>query len=164
MRERGPAEAQPDRASPCPSTSSTRPSASPPSSRPSFAEPTGEKPFTYAYKPTEGQPTSRGAVTARKVRIENARPFAGRLSLDAEGLAVARWKSAVRDFWDEAQTLALGHPKAAELVKEVTGASRDIMGEAADALLNRRAASSTSGARSPMPPATGRWRSPTAAR
>jgi hypothetical protein len=33
----------------------------------------------------------------------------------------------VRDFWDEAQTLALGHPETAELVKQVTGASRVVV-------------------------------------
>jgi hypothetical protein len=33
----------------------------------------------------------------------------------------------VRDFWDEAQTLALGHPETAELVKAVTGAARVVV-------------------------------------
>ncbi len=57
----------------------------------------------------------------RTVRIENARPIAGALSLDVEGVAVVRRPTAVRDFWDEAQTLALGHPETAQLVKDVTG-------------------------------------------
>jgi hypothetical protein len=33
----------------------------------------------------------------------------------------------VRDFWDEAQTLALGHPEAAEIVRAATGASRVVV-------------------------------------
>jgi hypothetical protein len=33
----------------------------------------------------------------------------------------------VRDFWDEAQTLALGHPETAKLVKSVTGAARVVV-------------------------------------
>ncbi len=33
----------------------------------------------------------------------------------------------MRDFWDEAQTLALGHPETAELVKAVTGAARVVV-------------------------------------
>jgi hypothetical protein len=92
-----------------------------------FAVRTGEKPYAYAYPPPEGTPSSRGAHEARTVRIENARPIAGKLSLDVEGVAVARRRTAVKDFWDEAQTLALGHPEAAQLVKDVTGASRVVV-------------------------------------
>lgn len=92
-----------------------------------FELPGAEKPFSYAYPPPEGMPWSRGATRAQTVRIENARPFAGTLSLDVEGLAVVRRPSAVRDFWDEAQTLALGHPETAQLVKDVTGASRVVV-------------------------------------
>jgi hypothetical protein len=44
-----------------------------------------------------------------------------------EGFAVVGHRSAVRDFWDPAQTLALGHPETAELVKTVTGASRVVV-------------------------------------
>jgi hypothetical protein len=61
------------------------------------------------------------------VRIENARAFAGGLSLDVQGAALVRARSAVGDFWDEAQTLALGHPETAELVKQVTGAKRVVV-------------------------------------
>jgi hypothetical protein len=102
-----------------------------------FSEPTGEKPFTYTYEPPQGAPWSNGVYLPRTVRIENARPIAGRLSLDVEGLAVVRRPSAVRDFWDEAQTLALGHPEAAQLVKDVTGASRVVV---FDHTLRRRTA------------------------
>jgi hypothetical protein len=59
--------------------------------------------------------------------LENARPIAGELRLDVEGVAVVRRPSAVRDFWDEAQTLALGHPETAQLVKDVTGATRVVV-------------------------------------
>lgn len=48
--------------------------------------------------------------------IANARPIADRFSLDVEGFAVVRHRSAVRDFWGEARTLALGHPEAADLL------------------------------------------------
>jgi hypothetical protein len=36
-------------------------------------------------------------------------------------------RTAVRDFWDDAQTLALGHPEVAEIVKAATGASRVVV-------------------------------------
>ncbi len=76
--------------------------------------------------PTASLPT-RGDYASRKVRIENARPFADRLSLDVEGIAVAPSPTAVRDYFDEAQLLALGHPETVELVKQVTGASRVVV-------------------------------------
>jgi hypothetical protein len=38
-----------------------------------------------------------------------------------------RHETGVADFWDEAQTMALGHPETADLVKAVTGASRVVV-------------------------------------
>jgi hypothetical protein len=92
-----------------------------------FVQPLDEKLFSYAYEPPEGLPWTNSDYHGQTVRIENARPFANRLSLDVEGVAVVRRPSAVRDFWDEAQTLALGHPETADLVKDVTGASRVVV-------------------------------------
>jgi hypothetical protein len=102
-----------------------------------FVQPLEEKLFSYAYEPPEGLPWTNSDYHGQRVRIENARPFASRLSLDVEGVAVVRRPSAVRDFWDEAQTLALGHPETAELVKDVTGASRVVV---FDHTLRRRSA------------------------
>lgn len=101
-----------------------------------FAERGGEKPYAYVGEAPAGVPQSRGDYRSRTVRLENARPVAGRFSLDVEGFALARHASAVRDFWDEAQTLALGHPETAQLVKDVTGASRVVV---FDHTLRRRA-------------------------
>ena len=117
-----------------------------------FAERAGEKPYTYAYQPPEGVAATNAVSAARTVRIESARAIADELSLDVQGLAVVGHRSAVRDFWDEAQTLALGHPETAQLVKDVTGASRVVV---FDHTLRRRAdgtADRTVGA--PRQPAT----------
>ena len=92
-----------------------------------FAEHSNDKPYAYVGTPPEGVPETRGDYRPHSVHIENARPIAARLSLDVEGLAVARHVSAVGDFWDEAQTLALGHPETAQLVQHVTGASRVVV-------------------------------------
>jgi hypothetical protein len=149
-----------------------------------FTERGAEKPFSYTYKPPEGQPATNIVTAAHTVRIENARALGAALSVDVQGFQLVRQQSAVRDFWDEAQTLALGHPETAEIVKVATGAARvvvfdhtlrrrsdgvadrtpgaarqpasrvhvdqtvasgpqrvrDIMGDAAEALLSRRAA------------------------
>ena len=88
-----------------------------------FAVHAAEKPYSYAGEPPAGVPQTRGEHRSHPVRVEDARPIADSLSLDVEGVAVVRRPTAVRDFWDEAQTLALGHPETAQLVKDVTGAS-----------------------------------------
>lgn len=86
-----------------------------------------EKPYTYAATPPEGIPPTRGEYQNHTVRLENIRPVAGALRLDVEGVAMVHRPSAVRDFWDEAQTLALGHPETAQLVKDVTGAAHVVV-------------------------------------
>jgi hypothetical protein len=86
-----------------------------------------ERLYSYAYDPPDGQPRTNIVPDARAVRIEDARPIADELSLDVQGFAVVRHRTAVRNFWDEAQTLALGHPEAAAIVKQATGASRVVV-------------------------------------
>lgn len=118
-----------------------------------FSERTAEKPYVYAGLPPDGEPQARAEYRTRSVRITNARPIADRLSLDVEGIAVVRRPSAVDDLFDEAQTLALGHPETAELVKDVTGASRVVVFDHT----RRRASDSSSDDRAsaqPRPPAT----------
>lgn len=83
--------------------------------------------FSYAYDPPDGGARTNIIPAPRRVAIADARPIAERLSLDVEGFALARSPTAVRDFWDEAQTLGLGHPEAAEIVKAATGASRVVV-------------------------------------
>jgi hypothetical protein len=102
--------------------------------RPSFVEaelnftvPSAEKLFTYTYPPPQDAPQTNIRTEARTVRIHDARPLARALDLDVEGFRVVAHRTAVRDFWDEAQTLALGHPETAELVKAVTGARRVVV-------------------------------------
>ena len=102
-----------------------------------FVTPRADKPYSYTFDPPPGVPASNIAYEAHTVRVENARPIADFLSLDVHGLAVVRHRSAVRDFWDEAQTLALGHPETARLVRDITGASRVVV---FDHTLRRRAA------------------------
>jgi hypothetical protein len=102
-----------------------------------FVAPRADKPYSYTYEPPPGVPASNIAYEPHAVRIRSARDIAGQLSLDVQGVAVAHHRSAVRNFWDEAQTLALGHPETAQLVKDVTGASRVVV---FDHTLRRRSA------------------------
>jgi hypothetical protein len=92
-----------------------------------FAERTAEKAYTYTFKPPEGVPATNIKPYGQKVELLNAREIAGTLDVDVQGFQIVSHHTAVRDFWDEAQTLALGHPEIAELVKAVTGASRVVV-------------------------------------
>lgn len=92
-----------------------------------FAVPAEDKAYVYTFPRGDDGPQTNAAYAQRTVRIENARHFAGRLSLDVEGVAVVDAPTDVQDFWDEAQTLALGHPETAALVAHVTGASRVVV-------------------------------------
>jgi hypothetical protein len=60
-----------------------------------------ERLMNLAYEPPPGVPCSTGAPEPHRVMIYDARSVAGRLSLDSEGLAVVKHRSAVRDFYDE---------------------------------------------------------------
>ena len=92
-----------------------------------FTQPSDEVQYTYAFDPPAGRRRSNIVLDERSVAIADARGLAGELSLDVQGFAIAPHRTAVRDFWDEAQTLALGHPEAAELVKAATGAARVVV-------------------------------------
>ncbi|MGV6874315.1 CmcJ/NvfI family oxidoreductase [Pseudochelatococcus sp. B33] len=92
-----------------------------------FTERGSEKLYSYTFEPPEGVPATNAVTRAHTVPIANARPIASQFSLDTEGFAVVPHRTAVRDFWDEAQTLALGHPEAAEIVKAATGAARVVV-------------------------------------
>jgi hypothetical protein len=92
-----------------------------------FAHPTAEKAYTYTFKPPEGVPATNIRPYAQTVTLENARLLAGSLDVDVQGFQIVSHRTAVRDFWDEAQTMALGHPEVADLVKAVTGAARVVV-------------------------------------
>jgi hypothetical protein len=92
-----------------------------------FAEPSAEKAYTYTYKPPEGVKGSNIVVRSETVTLKNARDIEAGLDVDVQGFQIVSHHTAVRDFWDEAQTLALGHPEVAELVMAVTGASRVVV-------------------------------------
>ncbi len=64
------------------------------------------------------------SFAARKARIANGRLLDSAASLDREGFAMTRHKTAVQDFRDEAEIEAIYYPEMVRLLKEATGASR----------------------------------------
>ena len=91
------------------------------------ARPTGEKLYAYTFKPPEGVAGTNIRAEAHQVRIDNLREAAPDARLDVEGFQLVGHETSVADFWDEAQTMALGHPETAELVKAATGARRVVV-------------------------------------
>ncbi|HJS79286.1 MAG TPA: CmcJ/NvfI family oxidoreductase [Vitreimonas sp.] len=86
-----------------------------------FIEPAGTKPeVAFGYE--SGVAETNALYTPRKVMLQDARrtlPY-----LDAEGFALLRHRSAVGDFWDDAEAESVGRAEAAELVAQATGAKR----------------------------------------
>src|SRR5215469_16023629 len=66
-----------------------------------YLAPMTEKPMNLTYDPPPGMPRSTGVPEPHVMRIHDARPIAGRLTLDGEGLAIVEHRSAVEDFYDE---------------------------------------------------------------
>jgi hypothetical protein len=89
-----------------------------------YLAPMTEQPRNYTYDPPPGIPRSNIVRETRVVPIYNARPVASSLSLDAEGFAVLRRRSAVHDFWDEDELRAVYYPEVEQALKDITGASK----------------------------------------
>lgn len=86
-----------------------------------FIEPEGAKPeVEFGYE--SGVAETNALYVPRKVVLRDARRILPHL--DIEGFALLRQRSAVDDFWDDAQAERVGRIEAAELVKAATGAKR----------------------------------------
>ena len=71
-----------------------------------------------------GMPRSNAIPDEREVAIHSLRPIERELALDGQGFSVVPHKSAVADFYDEAELLRVYYPESAELVRAATGAAR----------------------------------------
>jgi hypothetical protein len=89
-----------------------------------YLAPMSERPFFYRYEPPPGTPWRNTKGDRRRVEIENARPFAGELSLDEQGFALASQVTVGSDLFDETTLRAVYYPEVEALVQRVTGAAR----------------------------------------
>jgi hypothetical protein len=87
-----------------------------------FVVDTGEKPVTYADQQLEIGARMTGTYEDRDVALHDGRIVRGELSMDRQGFLLADHRSAVADFFDEAQLRAVGYPEVEALVREHTGA------------------------------------------
>lgn len=84
--------------------------------------PGAEKSRVIIRPPEEGDAIRTADYAAHRVRVHDARPVARRLTLDENGLALVRHKSAVTDFYDQALVERVYYPEVAALVRTMTGA------------------------------------------
>jgi hypothetical protein len=89
-----------------------------------FLAPMAEKPVAYNYEPPPGTPVRTGRGVEHQVRIRNARPMTGRLSLDQEGFVLLHHQSAVSNFYDEEQIRSIYYPECERVMQQATGAAR----------------------------------------
>ena len=82
-----------------------------------FLEPWRQRPVVHFERVATGEFSAPYA--AKRVRIDDARHLAPRL--DVEGFALVKHRSAVSDFWDDAEAQDLGRTEAAEIVARATG-------------------------------------------
>jgi hypothetical protein len=89
-----------------------------------YLAPGKERPRTYTYEPPAGVPRSTVVNEPHTVRVADARPILAKVSLDEQGFGLAHHRSAVRDFYDEAEVKSVYYPEAERLLQELTGADR----------------------------------------
>jgi hypothetical protein len=89
-----------------------------------YLAPTGKRPRTYVAEPPAHEPRTTAVNVAFKVPIRDGRPIADQLHLDEHGFELVEHRSAVENFYDDAEVKSLYYAEASRLLKELTGAFR----------------------------------------
>jgi hypothetical protein len=92
-----------------------------------YAIDTGVKPVNETFEAGQIIRRRTGAIERRPMRINNARPLVGQLSLDRNGFALVEQRPAVTDFFDASALEALYYPEIQQLVQTVSGATRVVV-------------------------------------
>ncbi len=77
-----------------------------------------EKPVYYRTDPPPGEPRWNGIDDPREVRIEDARGRESEFTLDRNGFAIVKERSAVSDFYDPEQVKRVYYPEVETLLRE----------------------------------------------
>jgi len=88
---------------------------------------TGELPVTHIPRPGADVATRDGRFAEHAVAIRNGRPRADAFAIEREGFVFERHRSAMRDFYDDAEVEAVYYPETAALVKQATGAAHVVV-------------------------------------
>lgn len=85
------------------------------------------KPVTYNPPIGTGVARREGNYRDFKMRIHNARPLVGDLSLDRQAFILAPHETQVRDFYDKGEIRRIYEPEVEALIKRQTGASKVVV-------------------------------------
>ena len=89
-----------------------------------YVVPTADRLFTHLHETPPGIPRTNGQYESRMMQIHDIRPFADGLSLDREGIMLARQPSRVSDFYDDDEIRRVYYGEAERLIASATGAAR----------------------------------------
>jgi hypothetical protein len=89
-----------------------------------YLTPIKDRPRTFTFEPPPGEPQSNVVPEPHAVPIYDARSVVDSISLDREGFALVRQRSAVRDFYNDDEVRSTYYPEAERLIKQATGADR----------------------------------------
>jgi hypothetical protein len=89
-----------------------------------YLGPMSERPRNYATEPPTGVPQSNTTRETHTMPIYDARPIASEISLDQEGFALLRHRTAMRDFWDDTELRETYYNEAEAVIAEATGATQ----------------------------------------
>lgn len=85
------------------------------------------KPVTHNPPQGTGVPRREGHYANFTVRVHDARPIAGSLSLDKHGFVLTRQDTKIIDFYNDAEVRRVYYPEMDALVKRETGAARVVV-------------------------------------
>ncbi len=91
---------------------------------PSFIALTAKKPVTLMYKIENGEPQRAYESIKHRVTILDGRAINERLTLDNQGFALVHHRTAIGDFYDDAEVRAAYYPEVEQLVKQTTGVAQ----------------------------------------
>ena len=92
----------------------------------SYLADTSKRP-AYQVNPDRTKPMEKPAQNKHTIPVYNGRQVQDQLSLDVQGLTLIKSDTKVKDFYDPDEIKRVYYPEAAQLVKDVTGASKVIV-------------------------------------
>ena len=90
-----------------------------------LADPT-QRP-AYHVNPDRSKPVERPAQSQHTIPVYNGRDVQDQLSLDVHGLMLTKRETSVSNFYDPEEVKKVYYPEAAQLVKDVTDASKVVV-------------------------------------
>jgi hypothetical protein len=126
-----------------------------------YLTPMTERPRNYTFDPPPGVPRSNTTHESHRVRIYGLRGIEDEVSLDQQGFAVLRYRSAVKDFYNDEEVRSVYYPEAERVIAEATASSSSTIPSAAVCAAPRIARPMHRGSRRPgctsiTPPGPGR--------